>query len=121
MSSEPPGDRRRHERFRLMEYVLIHREGCSQPTRAMMRDVSLGGAQLQTKEARPAGELAVLHIGRGEDVPLQIHAEVRHCQPVEGSELFAVGYRFRPASISEKTAVVDYVHAVFVEQGERLL
>lgn len=114
------GDRRAHERFQLMDYALVYAEGDSDPQRAVVCDLSLGGLQLRSKSCLEPGRRFRLVIGQGEERPLTVHAESRYCTPVNET-LFATGFRFRPQTVSERADLVTYVHEVFKDQGESLL
>ena len=114
-------DKRRHARFELLEYALVFRPIEIEAERAVVVDISLGGLQTRSRGSLAVGEQCLLTIGQGNDVPLRLTAEVRHSRPVDGSDLFATGFRFLPASSEERMALVNYIHNAFQRQGESLL
>ena len=119
----PKPDKRKHARFELLGYVLLDGQGgdvASQPQRAVVVDVSLGGLQIRSQSAFDEGALMQLTVGRAGDEPVAVVAEVRYSIPVEDSDLFATGFRVRPENREQRIEWVDYVHAVFQSQGELL-
>ncbi|MCH8977753.1 MAG: PilZ domain-containing protein [Armatimonadetes bacterium] len=116
-------DKREHARFELLEYVLLGGSGGEAPSqaqRAVIVDVSLGGLQVRSRSTFNEGALLRLTIGRAEEEPVAVIAEVRYSIPVEDSDLFATGFRVRPENREQRIEWVDYVHAVFQSQGELL-
>ena len=85
-----------------------------------MVDVSLGGLQVRSRASFEEGSMLRLTVGRATDEPIVVVGEVRYSIPVEDSDLFATGFRVRPEDRAQRIAWVDYVHAVFQNQGELL-
>ena len=120
----PKPDKRDHARFELLEYALLggsDGDASSQPQRAVIIDVSLGGLQIRSRSTFEEGALMRLTIGRADDEPVAVIAEVRYSIPVEDSDLVATGFRVRPENKEQRIEWVDYVHAVFQRQGELLM
>ena len=116
-------DKRQHARFELLEYVLMggpDGKTAGQPERAVVVDVSLGGLQVRSRSSFEEGSMLRLTVGRAGDEPIVVVGEVRYSIPVEDSDLFATGFRVRPEDRAQRIAWVDYVHAVFQNQGELL-
>ena len=116
-------DKRQHARFELLEYVLMGGptgKSSSQPERAVVVDVSLGGLQIRSRSTFEEGALLQLTVGRAGNDPIFVVAEVRYSIPVEDSDLYATGFRVRPEDRTQRIAWVDYVHEVFQNQGELL-
>lgn len=115
-------DQRRHARFELLDYALLHGDAKNQhePDRAVVVDVSLGGLQIRSKAKFTDGEVYRLSVGRVEGDPLEVTAEVRYSIPVEDSDLCATGFKIKPENNDQRIAWVDYVHGVFQSQGEFL-
>lgn len=111
-------DLRQHFRFDILEYAVFHAEGETVP--AVVVDISLGGLQLRTRRDCRTGDRIEIIIGQGGAPTIRADLEVRYCASV-GSELFAVGCRFLPASKEDCVTLVDYIHDVFRRQGERLI
>ena len=114
-------DKRQHARFDLLEYALIQQGAKTETVRSVVIDVSLGGLQIRSRYQFDAGASYDLRIGRVSNEPLQIQAEVRYCIPIEGTDLYATGFRCIPENTKQRTEWVDYVHAVFQSQGEYLV
>ena len=116
-------DKREHARFELLEYVLLDGpkgDTASQPRRAVIVDVSLGGLQIRSRSSFEEGAVAQLTIGQADKEPVTVIAEVRYSIPVEDSDLFATGFRVRPENKEQRIEWVDYVHTIFQSQGELL-
>ena len=116
-------DKREYARFELLEYVLLGGaavKSSSQPERAVVVDVSLGGLQIRSRSTFEEGALLQLTVGRAGNDPVFVVAEVRYSIPVEDSDLYATGFRVRPEDKTQRIAWVDYVHEVFQTQGELL-
>lgn len=111
-------DLRQHFRFDILEYAVFQVEGDNVP--AVVVDISLGGLQLRTRRSCQTGERSEIVIGQGGAPTIRAELEVRYCEPV-GSDLYAVGCRFLPASKEDCVTLVDYIHDVFRRQGERLI
>ena len=114
-------DQRRHARFELLDYVLLNGEGNQpEPERGVVVDVSLGGLQIRSKAEFKDGDVFRLKVGRVDEDPLEVVAEVRYSIPVEDTDLCATGFKVKPESNEQRIAWVDYVHNVFQSQGEFL-
>lgn len=115
-------DKRQHARFEILDYALMHSisDGVPDGTRAIIVDVSLGGFQLRSKTKFEAQSLYHLVIGRCEDTPINVTAEARYSVNVEGTDLYATGFKVRPEDNTQRIDWVEYVHAVFQSQGESL-
>jgi c-di-GMP-binding flagellar brake protein YcgR len=113
---------RNHARFELFEYAMVYPEGTYEPKRSVIVDISIGGAQVRSRYTFEAGSSVILNIAQpGEEDPVQVHAEVRYCNLIPDSDLYAVGFRFTPTSQAEREHIVTYVHEFFKLQGEMLL
>ena len=98
-------DKREHARFELLEYVLLggpEDDAASQPSRAVIVDVSLGGLQIRSRSPFVEDAVAQLTIGRADKEPVTVIAEVRYSIPVEDSDLFATGFRVRPENKEQR-------------------
>lgn len=113
-------DLRRYARFDMFEYAIIESPSHGESIRAVVVDISLGGLQIRCREHLPPGEIVRVKVGQSEAQPLQLKVEVRYCVPVEGSDINAVGLRFMAANHEERLQIANYVHAVFLRQGEAL-
>ena len=114
-------DRRRHARFELLDYAIIEDKQDSTQVRSVVVDISLGGLQIRSRTQFKPLEILYMTIGRGNNVPVRIRAEVRYSTPIEDSDLFATGFRFAPESASERIEWAEYVHNIFKLQGETLV
>jgi len=114
-------DARRHSRFEILEYGLLHQTASDPGSTCVIVDVSLGGLQTRSREPYAVGEKYQLTLGKDRGEHFLVQAEVRYCASEPNSGLFSTGFRFAPNSFDERMAVVDYVHSIFQEQGERLL
>lgn len=113
-------DRRKHARFELMDYAIVTKEGSPESTRSVIVDISLGGLQLRSRQPFEDNTSYQLEIGRGNNSPIVVHAESKHSQPVDESDLFSTGFRLTPKTAMERIEWVEYVHQVFKAQGELL-
>lgn len=118
MESPNYTDVRRFARFPLLEYAMVHLEDGSDPFRAMVVDIGLGGAQLRSKEKLPAGAVCTLEMGQDENTTLSIRGEVRFSAQIPHSDLHASGFKFMPEDHVERTAIAAFVHYVFQLQAE---
>lgn len=112
-------EKRRYERFAVMDYAMVHTDDGTPPFRAMIVDVGIGGVQVRSREQMPVGRTCHLEIG-GDTGKLVLRGEVRHSRAIEGSDLFATGVRFLPSCHEERAGIARYVHRAFVEQRELL-
>ena len=118
MSRFDPQDQRRYLRYEVLHFATVYAEA-SEPSYCVVIDIGLGGLQYRTRCALAIGTVATVSVGRSDDLaPLVLRAEVRHCQTIPESDLFAVGLRFLPGDQSERMAVASHVHDVFRRQCE---
>lgn len=113
-------DQRRYARFEVLDYAMVYPAGGSDPFRAVVVDVGLGGVQLRSRELLPHGELCELVIGTPDGKQLALQGEVRNSRKVTETELYGAGYRFLPSDHEQRIAVAEYVHMVFQRQSETL-
>ena len=120
--TDPNSDKRQHARFELLDYALMHGHAAEPVSaqRAIIVDVSLGGLQIRSRTKFTHGDVFRLTVGRAEIAPVVIAAEVRYSIPVDGSDLYATGFKVRPEDNQQRINWVDYVHTVFQSQGESL-
>lgn len=114
-------DVRQHARFELLEYAIVKRRGSKDHVRSVLIDVSLGGLQVRSRTEFKVGGSYRLNIGRVDSEPLEVDAEVRYSIPIENTDLYATGFRCLPATSTQRTQWVDYVHSIFQSQGESLV
>jgi len=113
-----PQDLRRYLRYEVLHFATVY-SGQPEPSYCVVTDIGLGGLQYRTRDAVPLGTVVEASVGRSDELPpLLIHAEVRHCQEIENSELYAVGLRFVPGDQAERMAIASHVHDVFRRQCE---
>lgn len=112
------GDNRRYARFEMLEYALVYFEGRSEPIRAVVVDIGLGGLQLRTRSILPVGETCYIQVARSNGTTMDLRGEVRHSNPLPDSDICASGFRFVPTTHEERIAIASYVHDVFLRQGE---
>jgi c-di-GMP-binding flagellar brake protein YcgR len=108
-------------RFEVIECAMIYEEGRSEPYRAVVVDIGLGGLQVRSKEQLPVGAICRICIGRDGKQPLDLPGEVRYSHAVEQTDLMASGVRFLPKNHEQRIAVAEFVHSVFENQGESLV
>jgi hypothetical protein len=104
-----------------LEYGLLFHGPNDPGSTCVIVDVSLGGVQTRSRQAFEVGKRYRLVLGSDRGEPFEVVAEVRHSNLDSRSGLYSTGFRFVPQGFEERMAVVDYVHAIFQEQGERLL
>lgn len=118
MSRFDPHDQRRYLRYEVLHFATVYPDGAA-PHHCVVIDIGLGGLQYRTRQAIVIGSAARVSIGRSDELPpLIVRAEVRHCQAVPDSDLFAVGLRFLPGDQAERMAIASHVHDVFRRQCE---
>lgn len=118
MSRFDPQDQRRYLRYEVLHFATVYPEAGA-PSYSVVIDIGLGGLQYRTRDALAIGTEVRVSIGRSDDVPpLVVRAEVRHCQSIKDSDLFAVGVRFLPADQSVRMSIASHVHDVFRRQCE---
>jgi len=120
--NQPDGakDTRQHARFELLEYAIIVDRKTQESIRSVIIDVSLGGLQVRSRHLFHAGTDCILNIGRADSDPLVVEAEARYCVQIDGTDLYATGFRCMPTE-AQRVQWVDYVHAIFLSQGEYLV
>lgn len=121
MSYSKASDKRRFLRYEILDYALVHWDGLAEPIRAVIVDIGLGGLQLRSKEPLPVGDFCKIDIGRIEGGAMTLAGEIRHSRAVDGSDLYATGVRFCPASHEDRLTIAEYVHGVFQRQCDKLL
>lgn len=114
-------DGRRFERFELLDYAMVNPAGGGEPFRSVIVDIGLGGLQLRSKLQLPVGETCELEIGRQNAEPLVIQGEVRYSRVSDESGLYSSGFKFLPKTHEERAAIAEYVHSVFVRQGDHIV
>lgn len=114
-------DRRRHARFELFDYAIMESLDGGEQRQAVVTDVSLGGLQIRTREKFESGHKYRFTIGRGDQKPVIVTAEVRFVGPIEDTDIYSIGFRCSPQTALERIAWVEYVHDVFKCQGEILI
>lgn len=114
-------DNRRYARYEILDYALVESEHLPEPVRSVIVDIGLGGLQLRAKAKLPVGSQCMLKLGNMEDVPVAIRGEIRHADPVDGSDLIACGVKFVPENHEERTIVAEYVHSIFQRQADHLI
>ena len=120
MSRFDPNDQRRYLRYEVLHFATVYAEA-AEPFHCVVIDIGLGGLQYRTRDPLAIGAVVRVSVGRSDEVPpLVVNAEVRHCQAIKGSDLFAVGLRFVPADQKERMAIASHVHDVFRHQCEMM-
>jgi hypothetical protein len=114
-------DSRRYARFEIIECAIIYEKDRTEPYRAVVVDIGLGGVQLRSKEVLPVGEVCRIHVGRDGKKPFEMDGEVRYSHGLDNTDLIASGIRFVPSDHEQRIAVAEYVHGVFRRQGESLV
>lgn len=114
-------EHRKHSRFSILEYALLQLDKKPISVRTLIVDISMGGAQLRSRTECKVGDKAYLIVGTFKDVPLKIPVTVRYCNTIDTGLLYAVGLKFSPKTKLQKAQVTNFVHNLFVTQGELLL
>ena len=83
-------------------------------------DLSLGGFQIRSKRTFHNGELCEISISDPDNDPLVVQAEVRYASEIPEVGLYGTGFRFHPATLEQKVALVNYIHTRFRMDVERL-
>ncbi len=104
----------------MLDYVLVRAGNSADASNSIIVDIGLGGLQLRTRQQLPTGEHCTLEVGRVDADPLILKGEIRHSSPIQGSELYASGIRFKPESHEDRIAIAEYVHAIFQRQCDLL-
>ena len=115
-------DKRRYLRYEILDYAVVDLDGESRRINTVVADISLGGVQLRSKEPFPVGTMCTIRVGGGPDEhPIGLRAEIRHCRPIDFSELFTTGMKFMPETHADRMAIAEYVHSIFQRQCDNLL
>jgi len=114
-------DKRRYLRYDVLDYVAIDLDGTPQSVNAVIVDISLGGLQLRSRDALPAGRFCTVRVGCADMPPLSLRGEVRHCTPMPDSDLHATGIKFMPETHADRMAIAEYVHDIFQRQCDGLM
>ena len=118
MSRFDPHDQRRYLRYEVLHFATVYAQA-AEPFHCVVIDIGLGGLQYRTRDPLAIGSVVEVSIGRSDEVPpLVVRAEVRHCQTIPESDLYAVGLRFVPGEQTERMAIASHVHDVFRRQCE---
>lgn len=120
MSFQPNSDGRRYERFEILDYAMVSSKNHKEAFRSVIVDIGLGGLQLRSKDKLPVGDTCSLQIGQTDGEPIQIRGEVRYSRVTDETGLYCSGFKFMPASHEERAAIAQYVHSVFMRQGEAI-
>jgi c-di-GMP-binding flagellar brake protein YcgR len=121
LSEKVRPDKRRYLRYEILDYAVVQLNALGTSVNTVIADISLGGLQLRSKEPFPVGALCIIRVGVADCDPINLRAEVRHCKPLEDSELFTTGMRFVPETHADRMAIAEYVHAIFQRQCDNLL
>ena len=118
MSRFDPHDQRRYLRYEVLHFATVYPDSM-EPHHCVVIDIGLGGLQYRTRQPLAIGSCVRASVGRSDELaPLLVRAEVRHCQAVPDSDLYAVGLRFLSGDQSERMAIASHVHDVFRRQCE---
>ncbi len=118
--SELNSDLRLYARFEYVECAMVYESSDSEPYRAMLIDIGLGGVQLRSKELLPVGQPLHLRIGQDGKAPLNIRGMIRYCHAGGEDGMFVSGFRFTPETHDERVQIAEYVHGVFQRQWQAL-
>jgi c-di-GMP-binding flagellar brake protein YcgR len=113
-------DLRLYARFEYVECAMVYAEGESEPYRAMLVDIGLGGIQLRSKELLPVDRRMTIKIGQDGKAPLHLKGHVRYCHPTSDDGMYVSGFKFAPESHEERIQIAEYVHGVFQRQWQAL-
>lgn len=113
-------DGRLFARFDFVECAMVYVGSDSEPYRAMLVDIGLGGVQLRSKDSLPVEVPLTLKIGQDGKAPLAIKGVVRYCHPGSEDGLYVSGFKFAPETHDERVAIAEYVHGVFQRQWQAL-
>ena len=118
MTRFDPHDQRRYLRYEVLHFATVYAPA-SDPFYCVVIDIGLGGLQYRTRDPLASGTIVEVSVGRSDDTPpLVVRAEVRHCETIPQSDLYAVGLRFVPGDQAERMAIASHVHDVFRRQCE---
>jgi hypothetical protein len=113
-------EKRRYLRYEMLDYAAVRLTEPESEINAIIVDIGLGGLQLRTKGPVREGCSCIVEVGRYEAAPFLLRGEVRYSLPIDNSDLFATGIRFRPQNHEDRLAIAEYVHTVFRRQCELL-
>lgn len=113
-------DVRLYARFEYVECAMLYESEETEPYRAMLVDIGLGGVQLRSKETLPVDKPLELKIGQDNKAPLVIKGHVRYCHPGGDDGMYVSGFKFAPEAHEERVAIAEYVHGVFQRQWRAL-
>lgn len=99
---------------------MVYEPGTREPMRSMVIDVGVGGLQILARRQFPVGNVCEVTIGRADGSRLTVPSEVRFSKAMNGSGLFATGFRFVPETHEQKSDVMKYVHGIFQRQADQL-
>lgn len=113
-------DLRLYARFEHVECAMVYEKGNSEPFRAMLVDIGLGGVQLRSKEPLPVSVPLEMSLGQDGKQPLIARGHVRYSHNETDDDLYVSGFKFTPETHEERTAIAEYVHGVFQRQWQSL-
>lgn len=119
--SRQQSDQRRFLRYEVVDYAVASTGAGHLGFNAVVTDIGLGGLQLRARQGVVIGTPIRIQVGRIDLPPLSLRGEVRHCETVPGSDLYAIGIRFMPKAHEERMAIAEYVHGVFQRQCDLLM
>lgn len=113
-------DLRLYARFEYVECAMIYETEESEPYRAMLVDIGLGGVQLRSKDMLPLETPLQMRIGQDGKAPLVAKGLVRYCYSEGNDGMFVSGFKFYPETHEERVAIAEYVHGVFQRQWQAI-
>ncbi len=117
MSFEATSERRKFDRFQIMDEASVCKDGATEAHNCEVVNVSLMGLQLRSEKPIPVGGSCVLKIAPGSQAEFQIRGEVRYTHKAEDGEFYSSGFRFVPETAQQQGAIAKYVHSAFLRQG----
>ncbi len=112
-------DFRFYARFEYVECAMVYESELSEPFRAMLVDIGLGGVQLRSKEHLPVEQPLFLSIGQDGKAPLRVNGKVRYSH-LDEDGMYVSGFKFAPESHEERVGIAEYVHSVFQRQWQAI-
>jgi hypothetical protein len=112
-------DLRFYARFEFAECAMVYEDKHSEPYRAMLVDIGLGGVQLRSKEHLPVNEPLTISIGQDGAPPISIRGKVRYSN-VDHEGMWISGFKFAPESHEERVLIAEFVHGVFQRQWRQI-
>jgi c-di-GMP-binding flagellar brake protein YcgR len=113
-------DLRLYARFEYVECAMVYEEGNTEPYRAMLIDIGLGGVQLKSKDKLPVSIPLEMNLGQDDKAPLVAKGHIRYCYKDGEEDFYVSGFKFTPESHEERVQIAEYVHAVFQRQWQSL-